>query len=141
MTGVTCALAGGGGGGYSGSATMTIGYDTFDVTAGDTRYVGYNAGYTPTIGAMSNRVFGGTVLITALYYTDFDVYDSGVFSGNVKAFLFETDTNIPNGGWTNLVANSTTYTRVSGSYSNGDWSWFSGSNPLGTSGTVPITWG
>ena len=145
MTGVTCALAGGGGAVvYAGSATMTVGYQTFDQTLGTTRFVGYRAGYYPitSMGAMSNTVFGGTVDITDLYYTDFDVYESGVFSQRVRVLALGTDENIPNEGWTSLVANGTTFTRTSAVYSTGDWSWVNVlTNPLGTSGTVPITWG
>lgn len=142
MTGIMCSLTGGGVG-YAGSATMTVGYQTFDIDSGGTRYVGYRAGYYPTtgMGAMSNTVFGGTVDITDLYYTNFDVYYSGVYSNTVQAFILGTDENIPNEGWTSLVANGTTFTRVSASYSTGDWQWsFVTTNPLGTSGTVPITW-
>lgn len=147
MTGILCTLAGGGGVVYAGSSTMTVGYQTFDQTSGGTRFVGYRAGYyTLTgLGAMSNTVFGGTVNIDALYYTDFDVYYSGVFSNNVKAFILNVDDNIPNEGWTTLVANVTSFLRASASYSDGgsfsNWQWnFVATNPLGTSGTVPITW-
>jgi hypothetical protein len=143
MTGIMCSLTGGGVV-YAGSATMTVGYQTFDQTSGDTRFVGYRAGYYPTtsMGAMSNTVFGGTVDITDLYYTNFDVYYSGVYSQTVRVLILNTDENIPNEGWTNLVANGTTFTRASASYSTGDWTWINVlTNPLGTSGTVPITWG
>ena len=142
MTGIMCSLTGGGVV-YAGSATMTVGYQTFDQTSGDTRFVGYRAGYYPitSMGAMSNTVFGGTVDITDLYYTNFDVYYSGVFSQTVRVLALGTDENIPNEGWTSLVANGTTFTRASASYSTGDWTWVNVlTNPLGTSGTVPISW-
>ena len=142
MTGIMCSLTGGGVV-YAGSATMTVGYQTFDFTADGTRYVGYRAGYYPitSMGAMSNTVFGGTVDITDLYYTNFDVYYDGVYSQTVRVLALGTDENIPNEGWTSLVANGTTFTRVSASYSTGDWQWsFVTTNPLGTSGTVPISW-
>jgi hypothetical protein len=146
MTGITCALAGSGGGVvYAGSASMTIGYQSFDITDGGTRFVGYNSGYTPTIGAMSNRVFGGTADITSLYYTDFDVYYSGVFSQRVQALILELDEDIGNKDWTSIITNATSFLRTSGSYSGGSysrWQWsFVTTNPIGTSGTALITWG
>jgi hypothetical protein len=126
---------------------MTVGYQTFDITSGDSRFVGYRAGYYPTtsMGAMSNTVFGGTVDIVELYYTDFDVYYSGVFSNKVQALIFKVDEDIGNKDWTTLVANVTSFLRTSGSYSGGSgsssWQWsFVTTNPLGTSGTVPISW-
>jgi hypothetical protein len=125
---------------------MTVGYQTFDIDSGGTRFVGYRAGYLPLtgLGALSNTVFGGTADITALYYTDFDVYYSGVFSNKVQAFILGLDEDIGNMGWTTLVANVTSFLRASASYTGGSpssWQWnFVTTNPLGTSGTVPISW-
>ena len=96
------------------------------------------------MGAMSNTVFGGTVDIVELYYTDFDVYYSGVFSQKVQALIFKVDEDIGNMGWATLVANVTSFLRASASYTGGgpsSWQWsFVTTNPLGTSGTVPISW-
>jgi hypothetical protein len=103
MTGIMCALAGGGGSIYLGEATVTVGF----ASAGG--FSSYGKGVsqgsiTPTTWANS----GLTVQELK------DVYSSGV-----PAWLdFTVVGSAPNSGWSTLTVGGTTLNRVDASYTN-----------------------
>lgn len=103
MTGIMCALAGGGSSIYLGAATVTVGF----ASAGGFSSYGKGAsqgGIVPTTWANS----GLTVVELK------DVYSSGV-----PAWLdFTVAGSAPNSGWETLAVGSTTLNRADASYSN-----------------------
>ena len=104
MTGILCALAGGGGSVYLGEATVTVGY----AAAGGFSSYGFGAGgqgsIAPTTWANTGFAFSQLK----------DVY----FSGVPDWLDFTVIGNAPNSGWSTLTIGGTTLNRVDASYSN-----------------------
>lgn len=128
MTGILCALAGGGGSLYKGSAVVTVD----EVDAGTFiayGFVGAGAGsIAPTTWAST-----GITVSSLNGDTDNELY----FTVNALA---------PNGGWDSLTVGTRTVLRTSASYfqSGGKttWFWAGVTNPFGTTvgATRAITW-
>lgn len=145
MTGVMCAVVGGGKRTFSGSATMNVGYYNLDITIEGTRYLGYYTGYiSGLMGSMSNYDFGGGAVINQFDYYNFTVYPVSGPSFPVIGINLTVLEDIGNQGWSTISAGSSTLNRADAGYSGGGgqsaWTW-SGTNIFGTSGTKAIVWG
>ena len=103
MTGIMCALAGGGGSIYLGTATVTVGF----VSAGGFSSYGKGEGQ----GSIDPTTWANSGLTVSQLK---DVYSSGV-----PAWLdFTVIGSAPNSGWSTLTVGSTTLNRADASYSN-----------------------
>lgn len=128
MTGVTCALAGGGKSIYTGSAIVTVG----ELDQGTLFSYGFVGG---SIGSIAPTTWASTGLTVSSLYGDTD-----------NNLVFTVNALTPNGGWENLTIGSTTVSRTAALYfqSGGQTTWFwSGvSNPFGTivGATKAIVW-
>lgn len=102
MTGVTCALAGGGGSIYLGTATVTVGF----ASAGSFFSYGFD------ISAQ------GSIVPTTWANTGFPVFQlKDVYSSGSPAWLAFTVTgSAPNSGWSTLTVGGTTLNRADASY-------------------------
>lgn len=104
MTGIMCALAGGGGSIYLGTATVTVGF----ASAGGFSSYGFGAGGQGSIAPTTWADSGLTVSQLK------DVYSSGA-----PAWLdFTVAGSAPNYGWETLTIGTTTLNRANASYSN-----------------------
>jgi hypothetical protein len=117
MTGIMCALAGGGGSIYLGTATVTVGFLSI-----------------PPFSSYGKGASQGSIAPTTWADSGLDVVElKDVYSSGVFAFLtFEVAGSAPNSGWATMTVGGTTLNRADASYSNNGtitrWSW--GSGPL-----------
>ena len=136
MTGIICALAGGGTS-YAGSATVTVGTYYDPNPSFSFRYWGYEAGF---IGSVSPSTWSGTgFTIRDLKYVE-------VYTTPTQWINFQVVGSAPNSGWTTMTVDGTTLNRVDATYDNNGtnttWTWFGASNSFGTTvgATKVVTW-
>ena len=103
MTGIMCALAGGGSSIYIGEAEVTVGY----AEGGD--FFSYGKGATQ--GSITPTTWANSGLTVAELK---DVY----FEGDPAWLVFQVVGSAPNSGWEKLTGDGTTIDRVDASYSN-----------------------
>lgn len=131
MSGIICALIGGSGSLYAGTATVTVGF----ASAGGFSSYGKGGGQ----GSIAPTTWANTGFVVD---TLKDVYSSGV-----PAWLdFTVIGNAPNSGWSTLTIGGVTLNRVDGSYSNNGtsttWIFYGAPVAFGTTvgATRAITW-
>jgi hypothetical protein len=111
MSGILMALAGAGGG-----RLLTVG-------DGGTEY-GYASGL---YGDLTPREFLSAVIVQLSWTT------------SNSLILWVSNSALPNSGWSSLNISGTVFLRTSASYASGVWTWSGvSSNPIGTSGTIPV---
>ena len=103
MTGIMCALAGGGSSIYLGAATVTVGF----ASAGG--FSSYGKGASQ--GSIAPTTWANSGLTVAELK---DVY----FEGDPAWLVFQVVGSAPNSGWETLTVDGTTIDRVDASYSN-----------------------
>ena len=129
MTGILCALAGSGGSPYTGSATVTVG-----------RYVDASFTLWGLLSGVAGSVTPTTWASTGATFGQLCWFDAGV---DFVSFL--VNGVFPNEGWTTMTVGGVPFTRASANYSvdtNTTWTWFTASNPFGTTigATRAIIW-
>lgn len=131
MSGIMCALVGGGGSPYTGTATVTVGF----ASAGSITSYGQGAGQ----GSINPTTWAGTGLTVAELK---DVYSSGV----PIYLFFSVAGSAPNSGWETLTVGSTTLNRADASYANNgsvtSWTFNGAPAVFGTTigATKVVTW-
>jgi hypothetical protein len=124
MTGITCALAGGGGVIYTGSATVTVGQYT-EPTFGFVTW-----GYT--------GVLAGSVTPATWAGTGFPILQLNWFDTTNDFVAFVVSGNAPNSGWETMTVGGVPFSRASANYGydgNTSWLWNvpTPANPFGFS--------
>lgn len=108
--------------------TVTVGTTTISDKFGSTTYYGYGSGFG-SISDGSSNVLGGAS-ITALQTVNSIILE------------FTVSGNLENTGWSALKIDSTYFRRDEASFTSGGgsttWSWASGGDILGTSGTKAV---
>lgn len=137
MTGIMCALAGGGGVVYAGTATVTVGMYYDPDPSFSFRFWGFTPG---VMGSVTPSTWSGTGFsINDLKYVE-------VYTTPTQWINFQVVGSAPNSGWTTMTVNGTTLNRVDATYDNNGtnttWTWFGASNSFGTTvgATKVVTW-
>lgn len=137
MSGVICALAGGGQNRYQGSATVTVGQYYDPNPSFSFVYYGYSTGLigsvSPTTWAQTNDFIRSLTFVQILT------------APTSQWITFQVEGSEPNSGWTTMVVNGTPLNRVDATYSTGTnttWTWFGAANSFGTTigATRLVTW-
>lgn len=107
-----------------------------------TAMIGASGGRLLTVGSGSGQygfVSGQFGSLTPTEFLSSVIIEIAWEDSSDTLIFWVNNAALPNSGWSTININGTTFLRTSATYSAGVWSWSGvSSNPIGTSGTIPV---